>query len=223
MLSKKIVFIINTFLICVVIFLAFNIVRVFKKEISKIAQADKIISALQSKISSPKTKEPVKDYNFYANSILRRELLGSVSTQDAGVKAFSSGKIDKISFPKTALNLILKGTVVYGPDRSFAVIQDPVSGQQKLYKTGENVSGAKIEEIYRRKIVLERNSQKEVLLLSEDESGGARSVNTTPVSNTIAPKGQKEEAQAVNKPEIDRLINQARDFLNSQKNIRNNR
>lgn len=221
--SKKIVFIINAFLICVVIFLAFNIVRIFKKEIGKIAQADKIISALQSGISSPKTKESVKDYNFYANSILRRELLGGVSAHDAGVKAFSSGNIDKISFPKTALNLILKGTVVYGPDRSFAVIQDSVSGQQKLYKIGENVSGAKIEEIYRRKIVLERNSQKEVLLLLEDESGGARSVNPAPVSYTSASKGQKEEGPAVNKPEIDRLINQARDFLNSQKNIRNNR
>jgi general secretion pathway protein C len=85
------------------------------------------------------------------------------------------------SLPKTPLQLQLKGTVV-GDDTSYswAVIEDMTTRKQDLYKVGDVISGAKIIEIYRNRVILNRDGKEEILMVF-DEDKVARLVGSQPV------------------------------------------
>jgi general secretion pathway protein C len=67
--------------------------------------------------------------------------------------------------PAAALKLV--GTVVGGPDHTYAVIEDLSSKRQDLYRLGDLVREAKLVEITRNRVVLDNRGRREEMLSFE--------------------------------------------------------
>lgn len=65
------------------------------------------------------------------------------------------------------LPLVLKGTVISNPSKSFAIIQDLETGAQDLYNLGDTVCSAKIVAMGRNRVVLEYNGRKQEIKMFE--------------------------------------------------------
>lgn len=66
---------------------------------------------------------------------------------------------------KIPLQLVLHGTIISDPKRSFAIIED--CGIQGLYRLGDTVSGAKIVAMNRDRVILDYNGTKQELNMVE--------------------------------------------------------
>ena len=166
---KKVISLINIFLVIIAILISKNIINLFIE-----ARRFYPVTVSQATISdgSPASlQEQAQPYNYYANNIIRGNLLGSSGgflkvAKDLVKADFGALTVD---LPKTSLNLFLRGTVVSGPYTSFAIIEDVASHKQGLYKIGESISGAQIIGIYRKKIILRRGGREEALFLTGEE------------------------------------------------------
>ena len=63
---------------------------------------------------------------------------------------------------KPPLNLILMGTII--GDRAITCIKDLATGREGVYKVGEIVSGARIMDIQRGRVAVERNGRRDFLI-----------------------------------------------------------
>lgn len=68
------------------------------------------------------------------------------------------------------LPLVLKGTVISNPRKSFAIIEDLETGIQDLYGLGDTIGNAKIVAMNRNRVVMEYNGQKQELKMFEEQS-----------------------------------------------------
>lgn len=91
-------------------------------------------------------------------------------------------KAESIKPVKILLPLILHGTVISDPQRSFAVIE--ADGKQDLYKLGDMVSGAKIVAMNRNKVVLDFNGAKQELTVGMSEDHTAATMELVQPSRT---------------------------------------
>lgn len=76
---------------------------------------------------------------------------------------------------QTDLELRLYGTVT-GDKVAYAVIRDQRARRQELFRVGDTIQDATIQEILRNRIVLRRNGEREVLQLADRRDGRRRSV-----------------------------------------------
>jgi len=99
---------------------------------------------------------------------------GMVAGVGPGGARTGSGSID--SLPATSLNLRLLGTVVGTTGMGKALIEDQTSKSAKLYREGEKVAPmTAVEQILAKKVILNRDGAREVLLLGVTEATpGAR-------------------------------------------------
>jgi general secretion pathway protein C len=79
--------------------------------------------------------------------------------------------LDVNDLARTGLKVTLRGTVSGEVDRAYAVIEDDVARQQKLYRQGDEIQGAAIRLILREKVVLRVNGRDEILAMAKPEEG----------------------------------------------------
>ncbi|NOY53577.1 MAG: hypothetical protein GXP58_08150 [Deltaproteobacteria bacterium] len=80
---------------------------------------------------------------------------------------------DLSDHPLTNLKLILKGTVVSTKGNSFAVIEDEKLRSQDLYHINDSISsGVTIASILNDRVVINRNGNKELLLMFQEDKKG---------------------------------------------------
>jgi general secretion pathway protein C len=69
----------------------------------------------------------------------------------------------------TSLEITLLGTVLGGPENSFAVIEDTRFKKQGLYKQGDEIQDAVVKRILRGKVVLRVGEKDEILTIEKKE------------------------------------------------------
>ena len=127
--------------------------------------------------------------------------------------------------PTEPLPLKLIGTVVGSAEQSYALIEDLNTQGRRLYRIGEVVQEAKILEISRNRVVLDRHGHREELLKIENVEATAPTDETTPEvalqslpekTETDAPANE-EEATATNIHKVgDNEWSMSRDELSRQ-------
>lgn len=73
----------------------------------------------------------------------------------------------------TNLNLKLWGTIIGSDGNSFAIIEDPKTREQNLYRSGDSIQTASLKTIYREKVILTVGDKDEILKM-EDLAGSRR-------------------------------------------------
>ena len=134
-----------------------------------------------------------------AELILRRNLFGSK------VLAVSADKTEKTeadleSLPESTLPLKLLGTVVQiNGKRSFAIIQDTSTREQRLYYIDDEIrEGTTVTSVARNRVVLLRNGQEEILEKEEDQgsSPAPSSVRQRP-SRSVRARTSEPDSEAI--------------------------
>jgi general secretion pathway protein C len=117
---------------------------------------------ISKEIPSPvsESSPPISNYS----AIVERNLFNLASKNATTAK---SQRIDVENLKQTDLNLKLWGTVTRQNAVSYAVIEDPKTREQNLYRTGDAIQEAIVKLILRDKIILTVNDHDEVLQLAE--------------------------------------------------------
>ncbi len=115
-----------------------------------------------------------KNTSYDGNDIAQRNLFGLPPV---------SGAADQANLPTTRLQLQLRGAFTSStPKLASAIIQGP-DGESRSYKAGSKVYGqATLHEVYKDRVVLERNGQLETLFFPENNDD---STSNTLVSSQI--------------------------------------
>ncbi|MFQ5896223.1 MAG: PDZ domain-containing protein [Nitrospinota bacterium] len=119
-----------------------------------------------------KQQAPKRDYGIIA----RRDLFTSVPLQAQGLRSgrSPSGRALKPAAPpgpsrargamrKAPLDLRLAGTTVGPGGRRFAILEEPGSRKQRIYRLGEQVGGAALASVERGEVRLMREGRAQVL------------------------------------------------------------
>jgi general secretion pathway protein C len=126
-------------------------------------------------------------------SIVDRNLFntGKNSLADSGKGA---AEIDVDKLKQTGLKLKLWGTVT-GPDgQTYAVIEDPKTREQLLYRPGDAIQKATVKMVLRQKVVLNVDGRDEVLMM--EEPGIMRAAATGPAAEA-APRSAVQPGEVV--------------------------
>lgn len=148
------------------------------------------------------------DFSAY-QPILQRDLFKTKPVK-------TGAKVDAIEIDKlkqTQLSLKLWGTIINGPDKSYAVIEDTKKRKQGLYRVGDAVEKASIKMILRKKVVLTVNGKDEILLMDDDKTK-RRS------SSASAPQREMPEPYEEMMPDAEEAVTLDRERINDAlKNI----
>jgi general secretion pathway protein C len=119
------------------------------------------VSAMPQTASAPfAAPEPVDFYKVVPD----RNLFG---TTDKTLTEKQTGFKTTAARPDIAQILEVRGTVAGGAKYGFAVIENKAEKKQRLYKVGDNLSGARIVRIMRNAIALDVNGQEQILKVPE--------------------------------------------------------
>jgi general secretion pathway protein C len=111
-------------------------------------------------------KQEVKPFSAFAK-ILQRNLFQKIVSTEPEKKDDE----ETTDHPVTNLKLILKGTVVGTEGTSFAVIEDQKLRTQNLYHINDSISsGVTLAGIYTDRVVINRNGNKELLLMFQEDN-----------------------------------------------------
>jgi len=149
-LDRHIVFF-NAVIAVIAVFVAVRTVAIFLPEFKRTEKISQIDESLKD--SKFETIPVYEDYIV----IEERNLFSSKEgIFDEGQKTFE--------IVPTSLQLILLGTIVAGgEDKSYAIIEDVEKKDQGLYEIGDKILDAKIINIKRNEVVLQRGQQREIL------------------------------------------------------------
>lgn len=75
--------------------------------------------------------------------------------------------------PAATVPFKLRGTMVVTPGVSFAIIEDPATKKQELYRQDQEVNGFKIVKILRNKVIVDKDGREEVVEIIEEEKPSA--------------------------------------------------
>jgi general secretion pathway protein C len=115
------------------------------------------------------------------DAISRRNLFNT--RPDAAAPAQAAINIDNLR--ETDLKLKLWGTVTGKGRSAYAVIEDPKTREQNLYRIGDTIQDATLKLILRQKVVLSVNDRDEVLGM--EEAGAAKKSSPgSPVARRVA-------------------------------------
>lgn len=154
-------------------------------EAKEIRTQDQVVASKQLVARAPR---PIRqDYRI----IVRRNLFGADTQSQSGNTNIENTE----QLAPTQLNLVLMGTVLSGGDGDHAFILDQQNKKQELYRTGDTVQGAQIKEILRRKVILHRDGQDEVLDMAEAEKVRASYAQTNNVTRPTAARYRRTPEQ----------------------------
>lgn len=167
---KKLITLANVAFLIVAILLVLNIIKAFRQE--KIDIDASPLSRVASSKENLLNKKQIRDYPYYSNNILRRDLFNSQSAGESLRQIYTDNfpSIAENKLPQTNLNLILKGTIIAGSYGSFAIIEDLSSRRQGLYRVGDKILDGEIIAIYRKQIILKRENRKEMMCISGEDN-----------------------------------------------------
>lgn len=110
-----------------------------------------------------------------------------ISTRDIfnSVKASTPSGDTTLATTANIANLKLLGTATGLRDRAFAIFEDQTTRNQILYREGETLSpGVQLLQVGWDRVTIDREGQRETLLLPRESSPSALSSPVTPVSTT---------------------------------------
>ena len=104
----------------------------------------------------------------------------------------AAGVVEEKPVEVTRLNLKLKGVVIRGKSRSFAVIQDGASRKEDIYYVDDTLQSARIAKILPDQVILIVNDRQEALLLfaATDRPGPAGALMQTAKPEASPPAAQ---------------------------------
>ena len=176
MTAKKYFILANALLITAGIYLVVEAVYI----ISNIWLAPEAIPQIQTDktaVKQPTDHLPLARYD----AISRRNLFNTRPDTAAPVQAAIN--IDNLK--ETDLKLKLWGTVTGEGREAYAVIEDPKTREQNLYRIGDTIQDATLKLILRQKVVLSVNDRDEVLGM--EEAGAAKtSSSASPIERRVA-------------------------------------
>lgn len=151
----------------------------------------------------------VEDYTV----LIEQNIFGVTDTSN--VEETSSKVDDVITLVGEELNLELIGTVCGNTKVSRAIIKNNRNNQLGMYRTGQNVAGARIEGIEENAVILLHNGQRKMLTLnrngvniSQQPSSSGVSENGK-VSNVAFPDNQSDEGLSTKILLIESILNEA--------------
>jgi type II secretion system protein C len=146
----------------VITILMYQCAGIFYKAASlKMIQGGATASALpKTAMAQVAAAEPVDFYKVVPD----RNLFG---TTDKTLTGKRTGSQTTSGQPDIAQILEVRGTVAGDAKYGFAVIENKAEKKQRLYKVGDNVSGARIVRIMRNAIALKVNDQEQILRIPE--------------------------------------------------------
>jgi len=118
-------------------------------------------------------------------------------------------KEEEYSSSNISLPLILRGTILGDPTKSFAIIEDISTKKQDLYRLGEDVYGAKIVSMTREKVVLDYEGRKYELQISDKKENKENIVSTPNINKEFVVENDNKalkssfEIPFTEKPNID--------------------
>jgi general secretion pathway protein C len=159
--------------------------------------------------AGPESPVGVSDYQ----AIVDRNLFntGKKPLAESGKGA---AEIDVDKLKQTGLKLKLWGTVT-GPDgQTYAVIEDPKTREQLLYRPGDTVQKAAVKMVLRQKVVLNVDGRDEVLIM--EEPGIIRAAAPGPAAEAApAPRlaAEPSEVVAVTGEQVEKALEDVGDLL----------
>ena len=120
---------------------------------------------------APCKEEKIKPFSYY-NIIVDRDFFKTSKNIEIN-ENLHEAYLDTLK--QTGLNLQLWGTVTGPVDNTCAIIEEAGSGEQNLFKIGDEIKNATLKIILKDRIVLSVNGQDEVLELEKNGSGGRNS------------------------------------------------
>lgn len=155
-----------------------------------------------SKPSSSETKEN-KPYAAYSK-ITERNLFQTASSTS------EEPSDETEAVPVTDLKLVLKGTVVATEGRSFAVIEDEKMRTQNLFHVDDTISsGVTLGSIYPDRVVINRNGEKELLLMFQEPKGKDRKDTGRPST----PSAPARSSRTIERSEIQEAVGDLRSVM----------
>ena len=113
-----------------------------------------------------RSKQP-KNKGMY-DVISTRDLLKVSKTRPAGADQPLNGDAQR---PLASMGLTLRGTITGPNEIARAIIED--ASEQKLYRIGDALKGARLIAIFRNKVIMDVNGQQQMLIIEETKSGTA--------------------------------------------------
>jgi general secretion pathway protein C len=146
----------------VITILMYQCAGIFYKAASLIMIQDKATaSAMPQTAQAPfAAAEPVDFYKVVPD----RNLFG---TTDKSLAEKRTGSQTTLARPDITQILEVRGTVAGDARYGFAVIENKAEKKQRLYKVGDNVSGARVVRIMRNAVALMVNDQEQILRVPE--------------------------------------------------------
>ena len=124
------------------------------------------VNAPATEEETPSVKSALKSYQ----TIIDRNIFSKINIS-------SQKGVDINELKSTLLKLSLIGTIVGDNKTSAVIIEDTGTKTQGLYRIGDNIQGAVIKSIARKKVVLKVGNGEEVLTMEESESGEKRTAS----------------------------------------------
>ena len=190
----------------VITILMYQCAGIFYKAASlKMIQGRATASAMPKPETAPvAAAEPVDFYKIVPD----RNLFG---TTDKTLAEKRTGSQTTAARPDIAQILEVRGTVAGDAKYGFAVIENKAEKKQRLYKVGDNVSGARVVRIMRNAIVLKVNDQEQVLRVQETSEKSILSPGRPPGPSPVASSGR---TIAVDRKDIDANLKDMGTMLN---------
>ncbi len=124
-----------------------------------------------------------------------------------------AGEIDVDKLKQTDLKLKLWGTVT-GPDgQTYAVIEDPKTREQLLYRPGDTIQKAAVKMVLRQKVVLNVDGRDEVLMMEEPGINRAAATGPAAAAQASRPAAQPNEVVAVASEQVKNALEDVGDLL----------
>jgi len=98
--------------------------------------------------------------------IATRDLLKVAKARPAGQGQSVTGDAER---PLAEMGLALRGTITGPSEIARAIIEE--ANDQKLYRIGDTIKGARIIAIFRNKVIMDVNGQQQMLVVEETKSG----------------------------------------------------
>lgn len=129
--------------------------------------------------------------------IVDRNIFGAVLE-----KTTDAIEIPEVEEPQpTSLDLSLMGTISGNQNGSRAIISDKKTRKQNIYSVGDEIQGALIKSIERRRVVLQVNGKDEVLDI-KDREGGSVTESSVPATTQQTLRKSLRERLTVRRPSV---------------------
>ena len=165
-------------------------------------------TAVNKPVSDPETEKSHPP--SYYKAIVDRNLF------DTMAKAVEKPKpVDVETLKPTELKLTLLGTVTGEKDGAYAVIEEAKGKKQNLYRIGDTIQTAKIENILRERVILVVNGKREVLAMEEIRNRKAKMSASRAPQPSFSPSNPTPSTRRINlkSTQVQGAVNNLNDLM----------